>query len=153
MKNSTFVWHQVCQTLWCKLPDNRCVSRLEPAAPGTSCAKHKVRKQHIFISCFYGFTAICCAVDPVLYFAPFGRPSVDEGNKLVILLRDLLSVYHQMRHGGETCSVSLSGAVKDQQSARQRRKTKMRRVLGGSKLKAQKSGFICRLNYHNAARV
>ena len=33
---------QVCQTLWCKLPDNRCVTRLEPAAPGTTCAKHKV---------------------------------------------------------------------------------------------------------------
>ena len=32
----------MCQTLWCKLPDNRCVTRLEPAAPGTSCAKHKV---------------------------------------------------------------------------------------------------------------
>uniref|UniRef100_A0A0P5WCA6 A disintegrin and metalloproteinase with thrombospondin motifs n=3 Tax=Daphnia magna TaxID=35525 RepID=A0A0P5WCA6_9CRUS len=32
---------EVCQTLWCKLPDNRCVTRLEPAAPGTSCAKHK----------------------------------------------------------------------------------------------------------------
>ena len=39
---------QVCQTLWCKLPDNRCVTRLEPAAPGTSCAKHKVGKKQIF---------------------------------------------------------------------------------------------------------
>lgn len=33
---------EVCQTLWCKLPDNRCVTRLEPSAPGTTCAKHKV---------------------------------------------------------------------------------------------------------------
>lgn len=48
---------QVCQTLWCKLPDNRCVSRLEPAAPGTSCAKHKVHtRQTCFSFLFYRFT-------------------------------------------------------------------------------------------------
>jgi hypothetical protein len=46
---------QVCQTLWCKLPDNRCVSRLEPAAPGTSCAKHKV---HTRQTCFSFFLSV-----------------------------------------------------------------------------------------------
>ena len=33
----------VCQALWCKVED-RCVSRMEPAAEGTQCAKHKVRE-------------------------------------------------------------------------------------------------------------
>ena len=42
-KSEWILLRQVCQTLWCKLPDNRCVTRLEPAAPGTHCAKHKVR--------------------------------------------------------------------------------------------------------------
>lgn len=32
---------RVCQTLWCHL-DNRCITRMEPAAEGTQCGKHKV---------------------------------------------------------------------------------------------------------------
>lgn len=32
---------RVCQTLWCRL-NNRCITRMEPAAEGTQCGKHKV---------------------------------------------------------------------------------------------------------------
>ncbi|ROT61338.1 putative A disintegrin and metalloproteinase with thrombospondin motifs 7-like [Penaeus vannamei] len=32
---------RICQTLWCHL-DNRCITRMEPAAEGTHCGKHKV---------------------------------------------------------------------------------------------------------------
>ncbi|XP_063585364.1 A disintegrin and metalloproteinase with thrombospondin motifs 7-like [Penaeus indicus] len=31
---------RICQTLWCHL-DNRCITRMEPAAEGTHCGKHK----------------------------------------------------------------------------------------------------------------
>ena len=36
----------VCRTLWCKI-DNRCITRLEPAAEGTQCGKHKVKWREI----------------------------------------------------------------------------------------------------------
>ena len=32
---------RVCQTLWCRL-NNRCITRMDPAAEGTQCGKHKV---------------------------------------------------------------------------------------------------------------
>lgn len=35
---------RICQTLWCHL-DNRCITRMEPAAEGTHCGKHKVGKR------------------------------------------------------------------------------------------------------------
>ena len=32
---------RVCQTLWCRM-NNRCITRMDPAAEGTQCGKHKV---------------------------------------------------------------------------------------------------------------
>ena len=32
---------RVCETLWCQV-DTRCVTRMEPAAEGTSCGHHQV---------------------------------------------------------------------------------------------------------------
>ena len=32
---------RVCQTLWCRI-NNRCMTRMDPAAEGTQCGKHKV---------------------------------------------------------------------------------------------------------------
>lgn len=34
---------EVCQTLWCRL-NNKCVTKMEPAAEGTVCDKNKVTK-------------------------------------------------------------------------------------------------------------
>lgn len=111
---------QVCQTLWCKLPDNRCVTRLEPAAPGTSCAKHKVGKKTtflkrltVFCSSFY-FIAV--EHSDLLLSTQFSFllallfPFFKVGaRQTIFVILPPLSVYHQIRHEGGRCKVSLSG--------------------------------------------